>query len=45
VVTVLSESDDEAHDVDDTMSSASDDEDNYVPSPEVEILIEHFALL
>ncbi len=27
--------DDEAHDVDDTMSSASDDEESYVPSPQV----------
>ncbi len=37
--------DDEAQDADDTMSSASDDEESYVPSPQVHILIAPFALL
>jgi hypothetical protein len=39
VVTVLSESDDEANDEDESMSSGSDDKESYVPSPEVDISI------
>ncbi len=45
MVTVLSDSDDEANDEGDSMSSGSDDEESYVPSPEVLISIAPSPLL
>ncbi len=45
VPVAIGSDDDEAHDADDTMSSASDYEESYVPSPQVHLFIAPFALL